>query len=1279
MADTTLTRPLKGGDDFVAQLAKYHRNSLADESLLSEKPDDGIPIPGQGVLDKGAVPAIVARRLRAGYLQSRPQKKVPEHELFVPVIVFANGLAPGHEHAATKHGRTRKVHYILAIPATLAPDDRLAPDADRRPWMRRQFLEPSVVDIDLPIVGHITDFDSFLDTNEQDRTSWSATVKWCGSMVAAVARELPADFHPVDGVAITVVRGGADATRHLRTLYDAIVDEPNPPALFARLCQGTEPLILPPTARLEHMAHPRGTMTAAYGLAECQTEAVIAAFLIKNGEALAVNGPPGTGKTTLIQSIVATSCVETALAGGDPAIIVGASTNNHAVRNIITAMAATLSTNTGDLQPWARRWINEADSLGLYLPAASQTEKAIENGDCYASIGGDFWMGFPEKERDKAFVAAAEASWTGGFEETYGEPPLGLDGGAEHIRSDLARLAGNLVQVQRRLNRFTTLASLWAGRCEGGETPAKCVGRLSGDLNRQSAEARARVAALHAATVRALEQHGVASDALEAEWDAGPARIAAASSRCDAAEILRSRIESALLPRGTLEFCAMAIKGRLQQIAATKQCGRAVATLAAHEVELFRDILACGDPNEWRTRASEIADRAKEDIEQTKRDGDALLASLESRAEEAAFEWSVAGDDARQAREDADKLIRNLQEEEGRLRAESRDLDAARVEMARYHAELIGPDLLRTPTVDVSRWVDEIDKKLDRTIRYELFQKALRYWEGRWIVEAKAECEKSEEYPNEANTLARLRRWSMITPCIISTLHSLPGHMTYKKFVKKGAGGSGEYSRPHLYGAIDVLIVDEAGQVGGHLGMASTALAKRLVAIGDTMQIDPVILTTPAIDAANLFSAGLDELWPDGFPVSPHVLSADQNRQSGSLMRIAQAATTFSADGAPAPGMFLSEHRRCDVAIVEFCNRFYGGRLISPSKEDRQKAPGLSAWNWGHVRGMCAKGGGGSNVNVIEAKVIANWIAARAGGDDGLIAHYGKPLKDIIAVITPFSAQATAIQSALKEHNLSDITVGTVHRLQGAERNLIIFSPTYSTIPNHPGRMFFDYKPNMLNVAASRARDSFIVIGDMNLFAHGTGTPSSQLAEHFLHPENELPDIDLSPCFPKDVLQGELAERIASLAGHTSALAAAIASLKDETVVIMSPWITLNAVKADDVGRLARESVQRGNRIVVVVSGEKVARTPAYQGDEAIEILTRAGAHVHRTSKPFHNKSIITPYREIIEGSFNWLSACRKEDRASLESSWRIRGEYAERAIGGVVKELERLGVRLDA
>jgi hypothetical protein len=91
-----------------------------------------------------------------------------------------------------------------------------------------------------------------------------------------------------------------------------------------------------------------------------------------------------------------------------------------------------------------------------------------------------------------------------------------------------------------------------------------------------------------------------------------------------------------------------------------------------------------------------------------------------------------------------------------------------------------------------------------------------------------------------------------------------------------------------------------------------------------------------------------------------------------------------------------------------------------------------------------------------------------------------------------------------------NIVVGTVHSLQGAERDVVIFSPVYDVNAAHS--LFFDNDVNMLNVAVSRARNSFLVFGDMGIFrldrGHGKA-PSAILAKYlFADPSCTIVDVE---------------------------------------------------------------------------------------------------------------------------------------------------------------------------
>src|SRR6185295_12451318 len=101
----------------------------------------------------------------------------------------------------------------------------------------------------------------------------------------------------------------------------------------------------------------------------------------------------------------------------------------------------------------------------------------------------------------------------------------------------------------------------------------------------------------------------------------------------------------------------------------------------------------------------------------------------------------------------------------------------------------------------------------------------------------------------------------------------------------------------------------------------------------------------------------------------------------------------------------------------------------------------------------------------------------------------------------------------LRQYRIGDeMTVGTVHALQGAARDIIIFSPAHTAEDGQS--LFFDRGPNLINVAVSRARDSFLVFGDMRMFDPARPSwPSGKLAAHLFRSGTEIPDVLSRPEF----------------------------------------------------------------------------------------------------------------------------------------------------------------------
>lgn len=210
---------------------------------------------------------------------------------------------------------------------------------------------------------------------------------------------------------------------------------------------------------------------------------------------------------------------------------------------------------------------------------------------------------------------------------------------------------------------------------------------------------------------------------------------------------------------------------------------------------------------------------------------------------------------------------------------------------------------------------------------------------------------------------------------------------------------------------------------------------------------------------------------------------------------------------------------------------------------------------------------------ILEAKVIAGWIISNY--QKLREAYKGKDIKDIVAVVTPFREQSRKIMEYLREpkdkslkEELSLITVGTVHSLQGAERGVVLFSPTYS---RHNKGSFIDNDKSMLNVAVSQAKDSFLVFGDMSLFNKQSVSPTGILAKYlFEHENNELSyEHQYSKVFMReDLVSKEYPPRILTKYTEHDIFLKETFQEATQRIFIISPWLIYSTIKKNNYDKL---------------------------------------------------------------------------------------------------------------
>jgi very-short-patch-repair endonuclease len=173
----------------------------------------------------------------------------------------------------------------------------------------------------------------------------------------------------------------------------------------------------------------------------------------------------------------------------------------------------------------------------------------------------------------------------------------------------------------------------------------------------------------------------------------------------------------------------------------------------------------------------------------------------------------------------------------------------------------------------------------------------------------------------------------------------------------------------------------------------------------------------------------------------------------------------------------LKDHHRSHADIINFSNaEFYDGTLRIATNYDKLKIikdePTL---RWINVAGNVESPNTGGSVNPIEANEVLKELRRLVS-----LNYNGT-----IGVVSPFRAQANRINDLVHHDNvlsdqllLRNFLCDTVHRFQGDERDLIIFSPVISQGIKKGSLLFLSRTGNLFNVAITRARAALIIIGD---------------------------------------------------------------------------------------------------------------------------------------------------------------------------------------------------------
>ncbi|HEY3256412.1 MAG TPA: DEAD/DEAH box helicase, partial [Polyangiaceae bacterium] len=283
-------------------------------------------------------------------------------------------------------------------------------------------------------------------------------------------------------------------------------------------------------------------------------------------------------------------------------------------------------------------------------------------------------------------------------------------------------------------------------------------------------------------------------------------------------------------------------------------------------------------------------------------------------------------------------------------------------------------------------------------------------------------------------------------------------------------------------GSVARLVIDEAGQCHPAHAVSALLRADSALVIGDVHQLTPVIELGADDEARLLRACKLESL---ASQLEPYRVHAD-----------AQTSTQALADRAVAQRIALVDHFRCQPEIIALSDRLcrYGLTVHTPRAHRAAQAPYLT-----HPVALVDLRGeqsalAGSWCNELELRETLALVESLL--DRGL-----RPTE--IAVITPYRGQLERLRRSFAERRIplefspelsetggsggprTGVALGTVHRFQGGERSIVLFS----TVVTQPASLsFLNARPNLLNVAISRAQHHFICLGHAAILAQGPRT-----------------------------------------------------------------------------------------------------------------------------------------------------------------------------------------------
>ena len=360
----------------------------------------------------------------------------------------------------------------------------------------------------------------------------------------------------------------------------------------------------------------------------------------------------------------------------------------------------------------------------------------------------------------------------------------------------------------------------------------------------------------------------------------------------------------------------------------------------------------------------------------------------------------------------------------------------------------------------------------------------------RLIVHAKSLVEKRQNLQSRILETEDFKPLLEAFPCWCVTTYAVSGSLPLKP------------------GMFDVAIIDEASQCDIASCFPILYRAKKAVIVGDDKQLPHLSFLEKAKEQSFLSQYGI----PDKYQL---------------MWRFRTNSMFDLADYYSMNSVMLDEHFRSLPPIIEFSNReFYGGRMRIMKKDTgMDKVIEIVQVPDGKVDMDATR-------NLPEIEALVKYLYDIIVEDERK--NPDNPVS--IGVISPFRAQVeqlkVSISKVISEHMIRkhQIEVGTAHTFQGDERDVILMSWAYAD-NSFPQSLVFLQKPNLFNVAVTRARNKVInfISKDVKELPDGLFRHYTAYVEEYQNKLEALKNCNFDENIYKNSLEKEIAEAIRNL------------------------------------------------------------------------------------------------------------------------------------------------------